>query len=99
MAGENKIYVAWVRQQPCLEAANHDCFGPIEAHHAGPRAYGRRAHDNTCVPLCLLAHRNFHDACGLFRHLNKEQRRAWTAAAIALTRLRHEEDTGEVVGD
>ena len=90
MANENRNYVRWVRLQPCM-LIGRGCLGRIEAHHAGrDRAFGRRAHDDTCIPLCQLHHRHWHSATGPFRHMNKLDRRTWSESAIKETRERYE---------
>lgn len=83
MAGEDAPFVAWVRTLPCRVCRR---TAGVQAHHAGPRAAGRRAHDDTCVPLCYACHHDWHAACGWARYLRKEQRREWAALAIEETR-------------
>lgn len=87
MAGENKPFRDWVRTLPCL-MSSPDCGWGVEAHHAGSRAFGRRAHDETCIPLCGFHHRCFHDASGPFKSWKKAQRREWTAEQIENTQAR-----------
>lgn len=87
MAGEDPAYTAWVRRLTCA-AAGDDCAGAVQAHHAGERAGGdgaRRAHDHTCVPLCVQHHTEWHACSGVFR-LPREERKAWAVTAIADTR-------------
>lgn len=91
MAGENPERVAWVRTLRCL------CSGPglltvpgacsqvVEAHHAGRRGMGRKAHDDTAIPLCSLHHANWHANAGPFKGWTQAQLRTWAAAAIAAT--------------
>lgn len=83
MAGESPEFVAWVKRQPCLVCGEH----PVDPHHAGQRAYGRRAHDETCVPLCPAHHREWHDCTGFFR--DRLQRQAWTERAMCLVNQRY----------
>jgi len=42
----------WIRQQPCLICGKR----PVEAHHYGPRAFGRKASDSQAIPLCREHH-------------------------------------------
>lgn len=80
-------YLAWVHTQPCAArgVAGHRCDGPIEADHAGERPAGRKADDATCIPLCMLGHRQRTDFAGPFRAWDRETMRGFLAAAIAST--------------
>lgn len=51
----------------------------------GERALGRKADDNTCAPLCMQHHRERTDHSGSFRHLTRDEARAWRARAITRT--------------
>lgn len=42
------------------------CRGAIEAHHAGRRAKGQKAPDDTCIPMCRAHHRG--DDIGITRY-------------------------------
>lgn len=56
-------YLAWIREQPCLCEDMHVCVGIIEAHHVAPGpACQRQArwNDYRAVPLCTLAHDEYH---------------------------------------
>lgn len=90
MAGEDRPYVLWVKHQPCLLAGSGGCDGPVHAHHAGERGLGQKAGDDTCVPLCMLHHKIFHDGGPPFSGASKEFRACWIRLAIAYTRLRWE---------
>lgn len=79
MAGEDPAYVRFVRSLPCAVCGSRR----TEAHHAGLRGLGQRAHDSTCVPLCRAHHAAFHDAGPPFRGMSHDQREAWIATAIA----------------
>lgn len=81
MAGEAPEYARFVRGLPCCVCSRR----PVEAHHAGERGLGKRAHDETCIPLCREHHAAWHDAGPPFRGMTKEQRRAWSEAAIGAT--------------
>lgn len=85
MAGENPAYADAVRMLPCRSCGQR--YG-VQAHHAGPRALARRAHDSTCVPLCYRCHGEWHAASGWAKLLNKQQRREWAELAIQETRDR-----------
>ena len=61
------------------------CEGPVEADHAGPRAYGQKADDKTCIPLCTCHHRHRTESRGFFASMSKEQRRHWCRITIART--------------
>jgi hypothetical protein len=64
-------YLAWIRKLPCLldhrpawfgvsgGMAAHLCTGKVEAHHVKTRGAG--GSDRQAVPICALAHRQFHD--------------------------------------
>lgn len=84
-------YMMWVKRQLCCARTipGHHCAGPIEADHAGWRPLGRKASDNTCIPLCQLGHRQRTDFSGPFRDWNKAQMREWLDTAIALMRYRY----------
>lgn len=86
MAGEDPAHLRWIRTLPCVApGAPQGCDGAIEAHHAGRRPLGARAHDRTAVALCRLHHRCWHDGSGPFRDWNREQRRAWAQGAVEQT--------------
>jgi hypothetical protein len=80
-------YMEWVRQQPCAareltEGLAHDCYGPVEADHAGLRPVGQKADDRTCIPLCTFHHEKRASFHGLFRSWNQEKMRAWLLRMI-----------------
>ena len=97
MAGEDRAYADWVRQQRCLMAGADPCLGDVQAHHAGLRQTGhdaRRAHDHTCLPLCLKHHDAWHAACGVFLGWRKPRRRAWADDQVRRARARWERHLG-----
>ena len=61
----------WTKAQPCcaydlvrlldggfrLHLIIGPCAGPVEADHAGRRGRGRKADDDTVIPLCVRHHR------------------------------------------
>lgn len=51
-------YMAFVTCQTCCvcEAQHKPQFRKSYAHHAGQRAFGRKADDRTCIPLCWRHH-------------------------------------------
>lgn len=107
MAGEDRAYADWVRTLPCMMRRSGGCSGPIEAHHAGfDRGRGQKAHDRTCVPLCLAHHRAWHDVKGVFAKLTeglsvleaRAKRREWAAAAIERVQAGWERRQQRLVG-
>jgi hypothetical protein len=85
-------YMLWVKTQICCAPDEPGpvgvgcCSGPIHAHHAGKRAAGRKADDDTCISLCSRHHNDWHGAVGPFAGWTREQRREWADARIAETR-------------
>lgn len=51
-------FMFWIKSQQCIvcEKAHSPNFGTVYAHHAGQRAFGRKADDRTCIPLCWKHH-------------------------------------------
>jgi hypothetical protein len=85
--GSDPVYLAKVRRLKCAKPIGirfgyWPCGGDIVAHHAGPKS-----NDSTAVPLCVKHHAQWHDANGVFKGWDREQRRAWAAATIAWTRM------------
>jgi hypothetical protein len=86
---------AWIRTQPCCSPAPpsyHD--GPIDPHHTGKRAMGRKADDDTCVPLCRRCHDawdepDFSTSTGPFHGWTREQKREWAAEQVAIYRAKY----------
>jgi len=76
-------YMAWIRSQPCAAGEfAAPCSGRIEADHVGRRPTGRKAADDTCVPMCQHHHRqrdNFH---GPFKHWDQQKMREWLASLV-----------------
>lgn len=85
-------FMLWVKTLPCCASTSFDvpgeCDGVIEADHAGLRAYNRKAHDRTCIPLCTRHHRQRTDYRGIFEGFGAARMRAWLDDRIAET---HEE--------
>jgi hypothetical protein len=101
MSGEDKVYIAWVRRQPCAACLGP---GPCEPHHStngstlsdspkaigGRRGKGQRAHDHESLPLHMRCHRQFHDLKGPFEGWDKAFIREWQDAQVAEHRARYE---------
>lgn len=80
-------YLAFVHWCKCYLAngSAYECRGPIEADHAGDRAFGKKASDKTCIPLCRRHHRHRTGTInrdGHFRGWSKDQMHAWRMAAV-----------------
>lgn len=92
-------HMARVRELPCaagdLLGDEARCSGRIEADHAGLRAMGRKASDDSTIPMCSLHHRERHDFAGVFRDWSRAQMRAWLDAQIAWARKRLNHGAGE----
>lgn len=89
-------YMGAVKLLPCLlrgVAGAGDCDGPVEADHAGERAFARKAPDDTCIPLCRRHHRDRTDMRGIFKTFDRVAMRAWCDERIAETRRRVREPT------
>lgn len=69
----SEAYRAFIRGMDCCarDGVFTSCDGPIEAHHHGPHAMSQKGDDTTCIPLCMLCHRYFHDH-GAFREMTRE---------------------------
>jgi hypothetical protein len=80
-------YMAAVRSLPCCAPASaYRCGGSVEPHHAGRRpGVAMKADDSTCIPLCTVHHRQWHDANGAFKGWVKAQRFAWADEQIEAT--------------
>lgn len=63
------------------------CTGRVQADHLGERAYGTKAHDNTCAPMCRNHHAERTDYTGPFKGWTAEDMRAWCDWAIRRTRI------------
>lgn len=88
-------YILRVKQLPCAASVipGHICSGAIEAHHAGERpGVSMKAADSTCVPLCSLAHAQWHGATGWCKGWDRASRRWWADVAIAQTQAALEVD-------
>lgn len=89
--------MSWVRQRPCavghgggplcgelwLGPVPDRCSGHVEAHHAGERGLGRKAPDDTVIPLCQHHHRCITDRSGCFSGWPTRAVKTWELAVIA----------------
>lgn len=88
-------YMDAVRGLPCYGCS---LLGYSEADHQGPRPFGRKADDETCVPMCSVWGNGCHamrtdgivngsdDVLVWFaKRLTKEEMRDWCDVAIAAT--------------
>lgn len=92
MAGEDGNYIAWVKQQPCCARGRGDeCSGVIEAHHAGRKGLSQKAHDRTCIPLCVRHHLAWHGLRAPFLTMQREARRDWADQQITDHQRRYDE--------
>lgn len=70
-------YRRWIKLQPCCASGLSQCYGEVEADHAGRRPYGRKADDNTCIPLCQRHHEQRASFHGPFKTWNQAMMRLW----------------------
>ncbi len=84
------VYMAWVLTQPCLLRSVADagpCYGRVQADHAGARALGKKAPDNTCIPLCLKHHHDRTVYVGYFKDHDAKAMRAWCDWQVAIVQV------------
>lgn len=62
------------------------CIGPVEADHMGERPVGRKASDDTAVPMCRAHHRDRTDHSGLWSTYSARDMRDYCDAMIDFTR-------------
>ena len=67
------------------------CRGPIEAHHAGARGLGRKASDDTAIPMCDHHHDDFTERRGIFGGWPRGAARVWQDAMIERYRRIYDE--------
>jgi hypothetical protein len=90
-------FMSWITAQTCCvcEAQHKPQFSKSYAHHAGQRAFGRKADDRTCIPLCWKHHDR-----GSSQSIHTLGKAFWTAygldrvALIAEYNERYELETG-----
>lgn len=74
----------WIKTLPCCAPGPHECHRIIEAHHAGPKpGMGRKAPDDTCIPLCRQAHSQIDAFSGPFRDFDRARMRSWQDEQVA----------------
>jgi hypothetical protein len=92
-------YMAWITCQTCAvcESQHKPQFSKSYAHHAGQRAFGRKADDRTCIPLCWKHHDR-----GSSVSIHSLGKRFWGVYGLDRNRLiaelqeRYEAETGRV---
>jgi hypothetical protein len=78
MAGDEKEYRRYLREQGCCMEGHGLCMGAIHVHHAqGGKGLGTRNSDVTGKPLCALHHTQRHALSGPFKGWDKATIRAW----------------------
>ena len=92
-------YLAWVASQTCVVCDSQHCpqFSRSYAHHAGQRAFARKADDKTAIPLCWKHHDR-----GSSQSIHTLGKRFWTVygldrnAVIAELQARYDLETGRI---
>lgn len=79
--------MARVRLLPCV-LEGPECNGAMHAHHAGKRAAGRKADDDTTIPFCAHHHHMWHSGGWPFLDWNHEERRQWADTQIRATQAK-----------
>ncbi len=79
MAGEDKDYIDWIKQQPCNQCGKQ---GSCDAHHKTGAGLAMRSHDHLAMPLCRACHTEFHASSGAFKKMEKQARRDYQDEAI-----------------
>lgn len=82
----DRLFLDFVRGLPCAMAALGRCYGRTEADHVGPRPLGRKADDDSAVPLCSRCHASRHALSGVFSGWTREALTAWCEYQINKTR-------------
>lgn len=96
LAGEDKPYTDWLRQQGC-----HQCrrMPAGQVHHATGAGMAMRSHDHLAMPLCVYCHQAFHDGSGPFKWMEKAGRREWQEKGVTSWRSRFRALTNRTVLD
>jgi hypothetical protein len=90
----DEAWLAEVRRLPCCAPFAYPlamvdpwtpCRGRVEADHAGARPLGRKASDDTAIPLCQRHHRERTDYSGHFKGWDAARMREWCDWKIAET--------------
>jgi hypothetical protein len=76
-------YMLWIKSLPCCVCAQH--YGS-EAAHTGPRAFGRKSSDRSCIPLCPAHHRDGRESLHTLGPRGFEERHGFIIAEL-VTRL------------
>jgi hypothetical protein len=74
--------INWIWTLPCAARKLSGCFGRVEADHAGRRGIGRKAPDDTCIPLCSRHHGQRDAFKGPFREWDQQRMRHWLATLV-----------------
>lgn len=86
----DEAWLAEVRKLQCAavsDSCGTHCLGRVEADHAGARPLGRKASDDTAIPMCQRHHRERTDATGYFKGWGAARMRMWLDIRIAETRV------------
>ena len=80
---------------PAFPTAPTECGGVVETdHNSRDRGLGRKSDDSTCIALCTQHHRERSDHSGTFKHLTRDEIRAWFDRAQLRTRTAWDESRG-----
>lgn len=85
-ARKDVAFVSWVKRQSCVLRQLAECYGEIEAHHAGKKpGRGLKADDRTCIPLCHKHHMELGALSGFFKGWVGDELRRWQDTLIEET--------------
>jgi hypothetical protein len=97
-------FLDWCHLQPCVlgnVAGAQPCRyigGMPEANHAGKRPKGRKADDDTCLPMCNRHHEDYTLHLHFFAARPDGWRDAWRAQQIAIVQAAYKvRDEGRAV--
>ena len=95
----NPEFVTFARTLPCILRGVYyrtkrglvlttTCEGRTEANHSGDRPKGRKADDDTCLPMCHAHHQDWTDYTGFFDlgRMSLDERHAWRDDQVAIVR-------------
>jgi len=74
--------IAWIWTLPCAARTLGQCYGRACAPHAGRRPVGRKAPDDTCIPMCSRHHAQRGSFKGPFRLWDQQRMRHWLATMV-----------------
>lgn len=98
MAFVKTLLCSVVEEWPDYPNKPTPCSGPIEADHdSRGRGLGQKSDDRSCIPMCTGHHRERTDHTGTFKHIPREQIRAWFSRAQLRTQTLWRERNGEVI--